>query len=43
MIYWNINCNEWWLIKSVWGRAIIIFLELTLYYSLFKERKNGKD
>jgi uncharacterized membrane protein len=43
MIYWNINCNEWWLIKSVWGRVIIIFLELTLYYSLFKERKNGKD
>jgi uncharacterized membrane protein len=43
MIYWNINCNEWWLIKSVWGRVIIIFLELTLYYSLFKERKNGKS
>ncbi len=43
MIYWNINCNEWWLTKSIWGRTIIIFLELTLYYSLFKERKNGKD
>ena len=43
MIYWNINCTEWWLIKSVWGRAIIIFLELILYYSLFKESKNGKD
>ena len=43
MIYWNINCTEWWLIKSVWGRVIIIFLELTLYYSLFKESKNGKS
>ena len=43
MIYWNIDCTEWWLIKSVWGRVIIIFLELTLYYSSFKESKNGKS
>lgn len=43
MIYWSIDCTEWWLIKSVWGRVIIIFLELTLYYSLFKESKNGKS
>jgi hypothetical protein len=43
IIYWNIDCREWWLVKGEWGRAIIIFLELTLYYSLFKERKNGKS
>ena len=43
MIYWNINCTEWWLIKSVWGRTIIIFLELTLYYSIFNKKENGKD
>ena len=43
LIYWNINCTEWWLIKSVWGRTIIIFLELTLYYSIFNKKENGKD
>ncbi len=43
LIYWNINCTEWWLTQSIWGRFILIFLELTLYYSLFKESKNGKS
>ena len=43
MIYWSIDCTEWWLIKSVWGRVIIIFLELTLYYSIFNKKENGKD
>jgi len=43
LIYWNIDCREWWLTQSVWGRVIIIFLELSLYYSAFKESKNGKD
>ena len=43
MIYWSIDCTEWWLIKSVWGRTIIIFLELTLYYSIFNKKENGKD
>jgi len=43
MIYWSIDCTEWRLIKSVWGRVIIIFLELTLYYSIFNKKENGKD
>jgi hypothetical protein len=43
LIYWNIDCREWWLIQSVWGRTLIIFLELTLYYSTFKKNDNGKD
>ena len=45
MIYWNIKCTEWWLIKSVWGRALLLFLELSIYYSIFNRKKNsdGKD
>ena len=43
MIYWNIKCTEWWLIKSVWGRAILLFLELSIYYSIFNKKENGKD
>jgi hypothetical protein len=43
MIYWNINLTEWWLIKSVWGRALLIFLEFSLYYSIFKKQENGKS
>jgi len=42
LIYWNIDCREWWLTQSVWGRTIIIFLELIFYYASFKENKNGK-
>jgi hypothetical protein len=43
MIYWNINCTEWWLIKSIWGRATLLFLELSIYYSIFNKKENGKD
>jgi hypothetical protein len=43
LIYWNIDCRNWWLTQSVWGRTLIVILELTFYYSSFKERKNGKD
>jgi hypothetical protein len=45
LIYWNIKCTEWWLIKSVWGRALLLFLELSIYYSIFNRKKDsdGKD
>ncbi len=43
LIYWNIDCREWWLTQNSLGRALLIALELTFYYSSFKERKNGKD
>lgn len=42
LIYWNIDCREWWLTQSVWGRAIILFLELTSYYSIFIKKEDGK-
>ena len=43
LIYWNIDCRNWWLTQNSWGRTLIIVLELTFYYSSFKENKNGKD
>lgn len=43
LIYWNINCTEWWLTQNSWGRALLIVLEITFYYSSFKESKNGKS
>ena len=43
LIYLNIDCREWWLIKSMWGRTVVIFFELTLYYGAFKKNDNGKD
>jgi hypothetical protein len=42
LIYWNIDCKEWWLFQSVWGRTIVVFFELTLLYSLNK-KTDGKD
>jgi len=43
LIYWNIDCREWWLTQSVWGRTIMLFFEITLYYSIFNKKENGKD
>ena len=43
LIYWNIDCREWWLTQNSLGRACLVVLELTFYYSSFKESKNGKS
>ena len=42
-IYWNIDCRNWWLIYNPWGRALIILLELSIYFSSFKKVSNGKS
>ena len=43
LIYWNIDCRNWWLTQNSLGRALIIFLELTIYYSSFKKDSNGES
>jgi len=43
LIYLNWNPKEWWLIENIWGRVIIVFLELSFFYSSFKESKNEKS
>lgn len=43
LIYWNIDCREWWLTQNSWGRVILVFMEFTFYYSAFKKNNNGKD
>lgn len=40
LIYWNIDCRNWWLIYNSWGRALIILLELSIYFSSFKKVSN---
>jgi hypothetical protein len=37
LIYLNMDPREWWLIQSVWGRAVLILLELILYGRSFSE------
>jgi hypothetical protein len=39
IIYWNIDCREWWLVKGAWGRFLLVILEILIYGSIFS---NGK-
>lgn len=43
LIYLNIDCREWWLVKSMWGRTVLILLELMIYYSAFSKKEDGKN
>jgi hypothetical protein len=43
LIYLNIDCTEWWLVQSSWGRAVIVFFELVVYYSIFKKKNNNGE
>jgi hypothetical protein len=39
IIYLNIDCREWWLVKGAWGRFVLVVLELLIYGGIFL---NGK-
>jgi hypothetical protein len=43
LIYWNLNPLNWWLVTSIWGRVILIFLEYGLIMSSFNDKKNEKS
>jgi hypothetical protein len=43
LIYFNIDCREWWLTQSVWGRASLVVLELMFFYNAFEKKDNGKS
>ena len=36
-IYANINPQEWWLTQNMWGRVILVVLELGILTSTFSE------
>ena len=42
IIYWDFDCSKWWLIQNVWGRVILVVLELTFINSVIKI-KEGKN
>jgi hypothetical protein len=41
IIYWNIDCREWWLVKGAWGRFLLVVLELFIYASAFSDGKKS--
>jgi len=41
LIYLNMDPREWWLIQSVWGRVVLILLELILYAGTFKDNRKS--
>jgi len=38
-IYANINPLEWWLTQNVWGRVLLVILELGIITSTFYEHE----
>ena len=36
-IYANINPQEWWLIQNMWGRVLLVILELGILTSTFSD------
>jgi hypothetical protein len=38
-IYANINPLEWWLTQNVWGRVLLVILELGILTSTFYEHE----
>ena len=38
-IYANINPLEWWLTQNVWGRVLLVILELGILTSTFSENE----
>jgi len=44
LIYFDSNPLNWWMFQSVWGRLIIVILELGIITSTFNEKlENEKD
>ena len=41
IIYWNIDCRDWWLVKGAWGRFLLVVLELLIYASAFSDGKKS--
>ena len=39
-IYANINPLEWWITQNVWGRVLLVFLELGILTSIFSENES---
>lgn len=41
LIYLNLDPTKWWLIQSVWGRVVLILIELIIYGRSFtNDRKS---
>lgn len=42
IIYLNSNPLDWWLVQNVWGRVILIVLEIIIINSTFLYVKNNE-
>lgn len=43
IIYWNIDCREWWLTQSNWGRFILVVIEFLIYGNSFIDGRKNKN
>jgi|APGre2960657468_1045069.scaffolds.fasta_scaffold708161_1 hypothetical protein len=35
VVYFNINPEEWWVVQNVWGRIILLLIEMGILSSTF--------
>jgi hypothetical protein len=41
-LYFDMDPSNWWLIQSVWGRIIIVFLEASIIHRIDRSEKLNK-
>jgi hypothetical protein len=41
LIYLNLDPTKWWLIQSVWGRVVLILIELIVYGRSFSDDRKS--
>ena len=39
VIYANTDPTDWWVIKNMWGRIILVFLEMGILASIFNDNE----
>ena len=37
VVYAEVNPHEWWIVQNIWGRVILIFLEIGILSSIFND------
>ena len=43
VIYFDTNPMNWWIVNSIWGRVILVFLELGILTSTFNDGDKNEE
>ena len=43
VIYWNFDCSDWELTQTIWGKLVLIFLEISFLYSVNETKEDESE